>query len=62
MKPSLWFGPPYVHPRSYTCMQKVVKKGVDFAIRIGKAVAHFVETEWEQLLKGLDWLWTKIKV
>lgn len=43
-------------------MQKVVKKAVDFAVKIGNAVYHFVETAYEKLVMGLDWLWTKIKV
>lgn len=42
--------------------QKVVKKGVDFVVKIGKVVYHFVETKLEQLVKALDWLWDKIKV
>eukprot|EP00903_Cladosiphon_okamuranus_P020246 g18581.t1 len=40
---------------------KVVKKAVDFAVKIGNAVYHFVETTYEKLVMGLDWLWTKIK-
>ncbi|CAN0204198.1 unnamed protein product, partial [Ectocarpus sp. 8 AP-2014] len=40
---------------------KVVKKGVDFVVKIGKVVYHFVETKLEQLIKALDWLWDKIK-
>lgn len=43
-------------------MQKVVKKAVDFAVKIGNTVYHFVETAYEKLVMGLDWLWTKIKV
>ncbi|CAB1103909.1 unnamed protein product [Ectocarpus sp. CCAP 1310/34] len=40
---------------------KVVKKGVDLMVKIGKVVYHFVETKLEQLVKALDWLWDKIK-
>ncbi|CAM9111431.1 unnamed protein product [Ectocarpus sp. 4 AP-2014] len=42
-------------------VSKVVKKGVDFVVKIGKVVYHFVETKLEQLIKALDWLWNKIK-
>ncbi|CAN0110784.1 unnamed protein product, partial [Ectocarpus sp. 12 AP-2014] len=42
-------------------VSKVVKKGVDFVVKIGKVVYHFVETKLEQLVKALDWLWDKIK-
>ncbi|CAN0463355.1 unnamed protein product [Ectocarpus sp. 8 AP-2014] len=41
---------------------KVVKKGVDFVVKIDKVVYHFVETKLEQLVKVRDWLWDKIKV
>ncbi|CAM9107034.1 unnamed protein product, partial [Hapterophycus canaliculatus] len=40
---------------------KVIKKGVDFVVKIGKVVYHFVETKLEQLVKALDWVWNQIK-
>ena len=43
-------------------MQKVAKKAVELTVKIGNAIHHFVETAYEKLVTGLDWLWTQIKV